>query len=82
MKVENSFELKLLELHWLNNSDEQTDLCCHGKVFFKIGDEIVCDKDTFEITVSSTALHLMRTLKENYKKMIMETNYFPVADTL
>ncbi|MEK7724033.1 MAG: hypothetical protein AAB336_06785 [Acidobacteriota bacterium] len=65
----NQFELKLLELHWLKNTNEQKDLCCHGTVFVRIGDEIICDKDKIiEVTVSSTALHLMRTLKENYQK--------------
>lgn len=67
MKTENQFELKLLELHWLNNSDEQTDLCCHGKVFVKIGDEIVCDKDSLEVTVSATALYFLRTINKDYK---------------
>ena len=34
----------------------------------KIGNEVVADKDSLDVTVSSTALYLMRTLKDNYKK--------------
>lgn len=67
MNSEN-FEFKLLSLYWLENMNEELDLCAHGKLFVKIGDEIICDENTFEITVSSTALYLMRTLEENYKK--------------
>lgn len=65
---ENCFELQVLDLHWMNDTDNPEDLCAHGHVFVKIGDEIVCDKESLDITVSSTALYLMRTLKENYNK--------------
>jgi hypothetical protein len=34
----------------------------------KIGDEVIADKDSLDVTVSATALYLMRTLKNNYKK--------------
>lgn len=61
-----TFELKLLSLYWLDNIREEIDLCAHGKLFVKIGNEIICDENTFEITVSSTALYLMRTLEEDY----------------
>ena len=63
-----NFELKLLSLYWLETMEEEIDLCAHGKLFVKIGNEIICDESNFEITVSSTALHLMRTLEENYQK--------------
>ncbi|OHX65423.1 hypothetical protein [Flammeovirga pacifica] len=66
--IENNFDIKLLKLHWTNDVDDPTDLCAHGHVFVKIGDEIVSDKDSLEVTVSATALYLMRTLKDNYKK--------------
>ncbi len=66
--TDNNFDIKILDLHWINNLDEPTDLCAHGHVFVKIGDEIVSDKDSLDVTVSSTALYLMRTLKNDYKK--------------
>ncbi len=60
----NNFELKILELHWLANTDEKTDLCVHGKVYVKIGNEVISDKDNF--TLSSTALYLLRSLQSDY----------------
>ncbi len=63
-----NFEIKLLDLHWINDVDDPRDLCAHGHVFVKIGEEIVSDKDSLDVTVSATALYLMRTLKDNYKK--------------
>ena len=66
--TDNNFELKILDLHWIKDVDDPTDLCAHGHVLVKIGDEVVADKDSLDVTVSATALYLMRTLKENYKK--------------
>ena len=65
--MNSNFELKILDLHWVNE-DEQFDRCAHGKLFIKIGDEIISDEDGLDITVSSTALYLMRTISYNYKK--------------
>lgn len=65
---DNDFEIKILDLHWIKDVDDSTDLCAHGHVFVKIGSEIVADKDSLNVTVSATALYLMRTLNENYKK--------------
>lgn len=66
--ISDKFEFKLLSLHWVENMDEQVDLCAHGELFVKIGNEILCDADTFSITLSSAALHLMRSLAGNYTK--------------
>lgn len=63
-----NFEIKLLDLHWINNVDEQIDLCAHGHVFVTIGNEIICNEKSLDITVSATALYLLRSLKDNYKK--------------
>lgn len=63
-----NFDIKILDLHWIKNIDDPTDLCAHGYVFVKIGDEVVADRDSLDFTVSATALYLMRTLKNNYKK--------------
>jgi hypothetical protein len=62
------FEIKILDLHWINNVDDPTDLCAHGHVFVKIGNEIVCDSSRLDVAVSSTALYLMRTVRNNYAK--------------
>jgi hypothetical protein len=64
----NSFDIKILDLHWIKDVDDPTDLCAHGHVFVKIGDEVVADTNSLDVTVSSTALYLMRTIRDNYKK--------------
>lgn len=66
--TENNFDIKLLDLHWIKDVDDPTDLCAHGHVFVKIGNEVVAGKESLDVTVSATALYLMRTLKDNYKK--------------
>jgi hypothetical protein len=66
--AENKLDIKIFDLHWIKNVDDPTDLCAHGHVFVKIDDEVIADKDSLDVTVSSTALYLMRTLKDNYKK--------------
>lgn len=66
--MNDNFELKILDLHWITDTDDPNDLCAHGHLFLQIGNEIVADQNTFDITLSATALHLMRTIKNNYKK--------------
>ena len=66
--TDNSFDIKILDLHWIKDIDDPTDLCLHGHVFVRIGNEILADQNSLDITVSSTALYLMRTLKNDYKK--------------
>jgi len=63
-----NFDIKILDLHWIKDVDEPTDLCAHGHVLVKIGNEIVADKNSLDVTVSATALYLMRTLEADYKK--------------
>jgi hypothetical protein len=60
------FDIKLSDLHWIKSIDDPTDLCAHGCVYVRIGTEVIAEKGTLNVTVSSTALYLMRTLKENY----------------
>jgi hypothetical protein len=66
--TDNNFDIKILDLHWINDIDDSSDLCAHGHVFVKIGDEVLSDIDSIDITVSATALYLLRTLNDNYKK--------------
>ena len=66
--MNNDFELKILELHWISDENQNQDLCVHGKVFIKIGNEIIADKDTFDLTLSSTGLYLLRSLYSSYDK--------------
>ena len=61
------FELRIIDLHWINNEDDPTDLCAHGKVYLRIGDEILSNEESGNWTLSAAALSLMRTIKTDYK---------------
>lgn len=65
----NKFELKIIRQRWINDDglDDKEDLCSHGNVFVQIGNEILSsENDSFWCT-SAAALHLMRTIKQDYK---------------
>lgn len=66
--TESNLEIRILDLHWIENIDDPTDLCAHGHIFVRIGDEVISDKNGLDVTVSATALYLMRTISKNYKK--------------
>lgn len=59
-------ELKSLNLHWLENSEAERDLCAHSSVFLKIGSRIVSNEISGDWTVSATAYYLLKSLKENH----------------
>lgn len=64
-----NFDLKILDLYWIDKDiNNKADLCAHGRVFVKIGDEVVSDKNSLDISLSTAALYLMRTIKNDYKK--------------
>lgn len=63
-----SFELKLLDPHWICSGDQPDDLCAHGHVYLKIGEQVVSDYESADWTVSSAALSLLRTLTNDYVK--------------
>jgi hypothetical protein len=71
------FDLKILDLHWIKNEDDPNDLCAHGHVYLKIGDEVVSDKQTGDWTLSSTALSLLRTIEKDYKKNDNDNQLLP-----
>jgi len=56
------FKVDATDLRWLENMDEQNDLCLHGKAVAIIGDETL----EYDATVSSTALYLLKSLTENH----------------
>ena len=63
------FSIKVSDLHWMDGADQTEDLCLHGHVTAIIGDEIL---EYDEATVSSTALYLLKSIKEDHK--IYESN--------
>ena len=57
------FSIEIKRLYWLgDNDDEPMDLCLHGELSVRIGDELI----EASCTVSVTALYLLRTLTEDY----------------
>jgi len=63
-----TFELKLLKSQWIKDDgkNDLNDLCSHGTLYLRIGDEILSDTNTPEWCTSVAALHLMRTLSSDY----------------
>lgn len=59
------FIIDILDLYWINGTkDDPNDLCLHGEVFVKIGEEIIADR--YSCTVSSTGLYLLKSLNQNH----------------
>jgi len=63
-----NFELKIIRQHWIKDDGliDYQDLCSHGTVFIKIGNEILSSEDSGSWTLSVAGLLLMRTLKSDY----------------
>ena len=62
------FSIDVSNLHWMEGTSEEEDLCLHGNAIAKIGNETFA----YEATVSSTALYLLKSLKGDHK--IYESN--------
>jgi hypothetical protein len=62
----NVFKIELLKIHWLENINEEDDLCAHGQVRVRIGKEFIADDQNDNWTVSAMALLLLRTLDQNH----------------
>lgn len=58
------FRIDAESLYWIKNddADDPDDLCLHGHVFAKIGEEIF----EYDATVSAAGLYLLRTLTDNH----------------
>ena len=58
------FRIDVINLWWINcdDADDPNDLCLHGHVIAKIGDEYF----EYDATVSATGLYLLRTLTKNH----------------
>ena len=84
--ADEQFEIKILDLHWIKNEDDPEDHCAHGHIYVRIGDEVISDYHTGDWTLSATALSLLRTIKQEYKKgdfgnqLIPCCGFFMIAD--
>lgn len=63
------FSIKVSNLHWMDGVEPIEDLCLHGNVTVTIGNELLKYDPA---TVSSTALYLLKSIKEDHK--IYESN--------
>ena len=64
----NKFDLEILRLHWVKDDgiDDKDDLCVHGEVFLKIGNEVISDSTSGSYNLRATGLYLLRTLESNH----------------
>lgn len=62
------FDIEILDIHWLENTPEEIDLCAHGQVKVTIGNEIIVDRGEKQNhwTLSAMAVHLLRTIENNH----------------
>ena len=67
---EKLFQIELLEIHWLEGIPEEIDLCAHGQVKVRIGNEVIVEKRGKENhwTLSAMAMHLLRTIENNHEE--------------
>lgn len=56
--------------------DDPKDLCAHGDVTFRLGEDVLLDTNGRDLTVSAAALYLLRTLS------VPHTRELPVGDHL
>ena len=65
---DNQFEIDILDIQWLEDTPEEIDLCAHGQVKVRIGNEIIVDRREKEYhwTLSAMAVHLLRTVENNH----------------
>lgn len=68
-----------MDFHWIdeNNPDDKEDLCLRGRLFIRIGNEILSDFESGNWTLSATSLFLLRTLKMDYKPDDFENLLIP-----
>jgi hypothetical protein len=62
--------LRPAKLSWIKGApDDPADICAHAHVDFRVGDDQLVDPDRdMEVTVSASALYLMRTLDRDHTK--------------
>jgi hypothetical protein len=69
--------LQPVNMHWIQGAvDDPKDLCGHGDVVFRIGDDVLLETKGKDLTVSAAALYLLRTLS------VPHTQTAPVGDHL
>ncbi len=67
--MKKQFEINVLRLHWIKDDDvdDPKDICVHGEVLVRIGDEIISNQQSGSWSLATTALFLMRSLYNDYE---------------
>jgi len=74
------FSITVDNFHWiLGDLDDPNDLCLHGRIAVKIGDETFEDD---KLCVSAAGLYLLRTLTENRTMKDDTQPIFPCYGTM
>jgi len=62
-----NIDIHIIKLNWIQDFDDPEDYCAHGKVYIKIGNELLTDENDNEgLTLSAAGIHLMRTVITDY----------------
>ena len=62
-----ALEIRIIDLHWITGSeDDPSDLCLHGNVFLRIGNEIIEDEADYKKTVSLSAYRMLESLYSDH----------------
>lgn len=63
------FDIKILRQHWIKDdgNDNKDDLCSHGEIYIRIGNEIISNQESGSWCLSATGLYLLRTVEHDYK---------------
>ncbi len=63
------FTLEIIRQHWEfdDGFDDPDDLCSHGELYLKIGNELLADQSEGSFCLTATGLHLLRTLYNDYQ---------------
>lgn len=58
-------KLEAKEMYWLDTDSGTTDLCAHGNVYFELDNKVLMNGSE-SVTVSATAVFLLRTLEKDH----------------
>ena len=60
--MNSDLEIRPLKFNWIKHDEGETDLCAHGLLYLRIGEEILSEEKNGEWTLSAAALYLLRSL--------------------
>ena len=77
--MKQEFEITILRQHWINDDgfEDKSDLCSHGALYIRIGDEVLSDLESDSWTLTAAGLYLLRTLKTDYNILDFGNDLIP-----